>query len=1388
MASNLPIRASWGMLFPCATGVQMPHIGGAEDAKIKAFLGKNQMGNQLPMTIINQDKNPVCRKYVKMISSDISFTDDVIEDRCLHMMPYNQKYFENVFNPTKIIGKRKLGKRSKSSLDIPLAPRALKEKTNPQTLAPLQKNVKEKAIQLHQQALTFSPNYKKSKNTDNDTLKNAAQFFLTETTDEGVHKAPKLKPLEQPRSSKTKDNTREIHLQACADNIPVIRQKPTMSAETTEFKKDLVELDGKSTHNQEEANHDWDDYLLSGLSQLTANWIVHECMPPDKQKEKLTGLLESWYGPPTHTDLVREELSDSEESKEIEKPKKKWEKKEARLLSVIGSAEPLSNKALDPYSDENKAPFYRQPAGIRNKRRVEIKEEEGLINSTAQITIKERCESPQRTLKDFLSSRVGDKIYQTNDLFQQEWLMGNRQVYTIGGDPDVIKMETDHKYRKHLQQEFPKKPDIWYPPSSEAAQKGKSLSLPAVGHQRWTSLPELIDDSAGTMIKTSIDAESVQHKTTNSNELQSVKQNNALLTIAHDWRSQWFLSGQFADSNPDDLLRDMTDIQPHVRVKAISTLAKAAELRPIGDTDDPVQDKRQLDGTQLPEKLFVALEFLLDDSHEQVRKAAAITLYSLKRPSNKAKEMLWKMLRAEASIDRWAAAQCLAHYGEADSDVIAEIIKQILSCEDVIKYEQGIHLLSKLSNYCTLAHCMVAEQLNSSSWRHRVMACKILPTLFGSINRDISQKLSDLMWHDWHEEVRKAAAQCLGKAGHGRDVHDNIRHKILTGTERHKVEAINKLGQLGLMTSKLLPAFLDCFSEPYVSVRIEVCRTCGNLQIKEEQVLNRLVHLAAFDPIWQVKALAMQALGKIGEINDDIKECLLWALRYEDQAGVRAEACHSLKLLDVSDDDVILALQERLLVESNSMVRDEMKSALTKFGVSVSEDMDTVRQIKEEINKLCTRNVIASQILINETDETRREHLARMVCQTEKDIEILNDQRDNLLRNIRSQAQGSLPTSHATTPRPKLKLSRDGSGSSPEPTSRECTGFTPFADKELEALTGLDRMDSSVGSTSGKSRPVTEQSQFYETQESDLEQSTGLGESHLRYDRMSSDLVKEDMAGDLIQGQISRAPTGSKVRRQNRVRASPSHEPGKTVGVPQSGFTERRSIMSRATLKERIHVDEVMEAIYSDLEQRYNGMVDALVEADRGLNTRHSSEGDGVVDGSKGQLETEHNPSRAAVIEHGGDVNLGIEIGYGQVKAKTEGQIGGEAEGEVNDETGGHVIGEMRQVISETGGQVISEMGQVINENDQCNGEIESHVNEETEGQVIGDIDHLKGETEGYVISETECFLNSEKVGLHNGETEGLHNRETKCLHNGEKEVLHSDDKVGLLNGEAECL
>ena len=66
-----------------------------------------------------------------------------------------------------------------------------------------------------------------------------------------------------------------------------------------------------------------------------------------------------------------------------------------------------------------------------------------------------------------------------------------------------------------------------------------------------------------------------------------------------------------------------------------------------------------------------------------------------------------------------------------------------------------------------------------------------------SFLQDLVNKLTHLMWNDWHAEVRKAAAHTLGKSGHGKDVHDELREKILHGNERMRVEAVQKVGHLG---------------------------------------------------------------------------------------------------------------------------------------------------------------------------------------------------------------------------------------------------------------------------------------------------------------------------------------------------------------------------------------------------------------------------------------------------------------------------------------------------------------------------------------------------------------------------------------------------------------
>ena len=58
------------------------------------------------------------------------------------------------------------------------------------------------------------------------------------------------------------------------------------------------------------------------------------------------------------------------------------------------------------------------------------------------------------------------------------------------------------------------------------------------------------------------------------------------------------------------------------------------------------------------------------------------------------------------SADKWAAAQCLAFYGECDSDVVGELVSQLMEGEDPIRHQQAAELLANLSQNSV---CFVAD-------------------------------------------------------------------------------------------------------------------------------------------------------------------------------------------------------------------------------------------------------------------------------------------------------------------------------------------------------------------------------------------------------------------------------------------------------------------------------------------------------------------------------------------------------------------------------------------------------------------------------------------------------------------------------------------------------
>ncbi|PIK50965.1 putative HEAT repeat-containing protein 4 [Apostichopus japonicus] len=678
-----------------------------------------------------------------------------------------------------------------------------------------------------------------------------------------------------------------------------------------------------------------------------------------------------------------------------------------RISSSMKETEVDAGK-LETRNSEPLVSFYRLPFGLRKAQRESQREAAGAINTTAKdVKIYRRKAKPPPTLRDVMNPAVGTRclilIISLNRNGFQVLIVGTAIDVTNGGAEQLFRsnksqilMSSGNLYQTHNQQSYPIDPDNWNEEANSRKGKqkkkkrkrenssSKKAEVIQKGHSKWSKLPEAIQEEVMSVHEAGYDPEA--HREPSPSTLRNHRENPALVRLVDEWRSKWNLSNKWYDSSVEDLERDLKDLNEHVRLQAVATIARASTYRPAPEPGIPIKDtisrfrRQRSDQTAndsqgiLPETLVKSIEGALHDSSHRVRVTAAITLYTLSRPNEEAKALLNDIIRTGTPPERWAAAQCLAHAGVCDSYVVGELVNQLFSSEDIVKHEQCVTHLSKLSQNSSIVHSMVAEQLNSTSWRRRIVACKVLPRLHGVVNKDITHKLTNLMWNDWHKEVRMIAAQTLGKTGHGKEVHDDLRDRLLEGNERDQIDSLYKIGHLGIMTARLLPAYLRCFDDAYISVRIAATSTAAKLELKEDKVINKLLFLTQYDNNWKVKAHAVKALGVIGEVNNRITEAVVWALRFEAQPGVRAEACGALVKLGIKGKEISTILQDKLLVELDPVVRKQLAIALEAQGVSSSGDMEMVQQIKDEVRRLCTRFNIAAKITKNEEWEAKQEN------------------------------------------------------------------------------------------------------------------------------------------------------------------------------------------------------------------------------------------------------------------------------------------------------------------------------------------------------------------------------------------------------------------------------
>lgn len=92
-------RVKTSALFPCAAKVKIPQLG-SEETNFELKLSHKPAPSSVIFKSF-QAPEPVQRSYLKRISADLSFSEDVVHDRCFHMVPYDRKYLFQALDPCK---------------------------------------------------------------------------------------------------------------------------------------------------------------------------------------------------------------------------------------------------------------------------------------------------------------------------------------------------------------------------------------------------------------------------------------------------------------------------------------------------------------------------------------------------------------------------------------------------------------------------------------------------------------------------------------------------------------------------------------------------------------------------------------------------------------------------------------------------------------------------------------------------------------------------------------------------------------------------------------------------------------------------------------------------------------------------------------------------------------------------------------------------------------------------------------------------------------------------------------------------------------------------------------------------------------------------------------
>ncbi|XP_078515785.1 HEAT repeat-containing protein 4 [Lissotriton helveticus] len=855
-------------------------------------------------------------EYLRSVASDLSFSKDVVVQRGLESLPYQEWDASVLYDVSNILP------------DIKRKGHALKRsiKTNPPR---------------HQLCLLKGVVPKPQKTPVRPPISLGEPLFKSKVT-RSLTSIMAVTPSAIPVADKATPSRIFVPEPMEAASGPTTAK----TYETTD-KSTVVTLSERS----------WEEDILKKLTKNTAQWIItHQAgHGVARDRLRLRFGFHSLQNLITEEPMVESDFATFEEQEEANRK---------RAPTPVKEKEP----------DIPLPVYYRVPSYCPPKT---IDDEPGSQNRTGDVLPLVHFDPPPPlTLQDVMNPLAGKYVFSTENPFEHELYSGSSRIVhqRHGSKKDRIMMESLNEYNKHLQEVFPRAPEHWSFVEPEKAQKPARKAL------RWTALPCPVDTQAEMNPTPRPTKEKLKER-----EKVSLPQELQLLKNMLDkWKEAWLLSARWHDATLEQLKRDLTGIHDDSKVLAIATCASATLERPR--TDEAIRElgicsyKKDVPISIVPEDLMPLITAALKDHNPRVRMVAAVFHYVIQAESEEARGIMQEALHHGNDADCWAAAQCLASEGNNTFPVINRLLTQLFEVEDMDTEEQVIQLLTQLNDGTNLVNSLLADRLNSSNWKDRIVACRTLARLKAHATQDVKNKLVHLLWNDWSGAVRQAAAHALGHLGLGIAVHNQLREKLEKGDSRSRVEALCLIGWLKLMTAKLLPGFLQCFSDDIVAVRREACNAAGALQIKDEMVHQCLCKLIHSDPIWKTKVFAIRAVGQIGLASAELKNILLWAVHYEEEPEVRVEACRCIVALQLREPDVQAILQDRRILDPEKLVRKEVKRGLMALNITPDRSHKPITKLQNKLHRLCQKDVVIEKLRkLDEIVENGRQMAQKIV-------------------------------------------------------------------------------------------------------------------------------------------------------------------------------------------------------------------------------------------------------------------------------------------------------------------------------------------------------------------------------------------------------------------------